>query len=123
MNKLDSLDDGKDCYAVSTLDGTLLIAKDNVILWRLEMEEQIFALFEINGKLLTCSWSGETLLIDTNETIRFNFEEPVLTFAAGMYGLAEDAYSKESKLINQFCVAYVSFNEKVYIYPIEQTIL
>lgn len=83
------------------------------------MDNQILSLSQINGKMLACSWNGDTYLIDRKEPLRFRFEDSVAAFTAGSYAVQDDNCSGEIKLVNRNCLAYVTLHEKVYVYPID----
>ncbi len=84
------------------------------------MDHQILSLFQVKGKILACSWDGDTYLIDRKVPTRFHFEDSVAAFVPGVYAIREEGTScAPDELINKLCMAYVTFNEKVYIYPLD----
>ncbi|CAG7833710.1 unnamed protein product [Allacma fusca] len=113
--------DGKEChsYGVATVDGTIIIARDNVIERSVQVDNQILSLHQVNGKVLACSWNGDTYLIDRKDEVRFHFEDSVAAFVAGSYAMQDDNFTSEHKLFNRNCLVYVTFQERVYVYPVD----
>ncbi|KAL1502311.1 hypothetical protein ABEB36_007476 [Hypothenemus hampei] len=103
-------------YAVATLDGTIMLVQDEVILWAIAVDHQIFALTKLdvtgNGSddIVVCSWDGQTYILDQEKnSVRFHLEEPVRAFHSGWYTLN----------VNQAPVTalvYVTFKNRVIIY-------
>jgi hypothetical protein len=113
--------DGKEfhSYGVATVDGTIIIARDNVIERSVQVDNQILSLHQVNGKVLACSWNGDTYLIDRKDEVRFHFEDSVAAFVAGSYAMQDDNFTNENRLFNRNCLVYVTFQERVYVYPID----
>uniref|UniRef100_A0A803KHM2 Integrin alpha FG-GAP repeat containing 2 n=1 Tax=Xenopus tropicalis TaxID=8364 RepID=A0A803KHM2_XENTR len=110
-------------FALCTLDGTLklmqgsdrLLQGSDQLLWSVQVDHQLFALEKLditgNGEeeVVACAWDGQTYIIDHNHAIlRFQVEENVSAFCAGLYACREDE--------NSPCLVYVGFNQKIYIY-------
>ncbi|XP_060520130.1 KICSTOR complex protein ITFG2-like [Cylas formicarius] len=103
-------------YAVATLDGTIMLVQDEVILWAIAVDHQIFALTKLditgNGTddIVVCSWDGQTYILDQKKnSVRFHLEEPVRAFHSGWYSLGP-GISQVTALI------YVTFKNTVIIY-------
>ena len=112
--------DDFDSYGVATLDGSILIARDDVIEKSLQVDNQILSIHQVNGKLVCCTWNGDTYLIDVSqEPIRYHFEESVAAFYVGPYAIRDSSDENNCKLINKNCLAFVTFQESIYVYPIE----
>ncbi|XP_066154024.1 KICSTOR complex protein ITFG2-like [Euwallacea fornicatus] len=103
-------------YAVATLDGTIMLVQDEVILWAIAVDHQIFALtkLDVTGDgsedIVVCTWDGLTYILDQNKnSVRFHLEEPVRAFESGWYSLD----------VNQAPVTalvYVTFKNTVILY-------
>ncbi|XP_076476181.1 KICSTOR complex protein ITFG2 isoform X3 [Bombus vancouverensis nearcticus] len=85
-NIRDNLLQGKP-YALATLDGTIMLVKDEIILWSMQVDHQIFALcrLDVTGdgsdEIVACAWDGQTYILDQQRnSVRFQFEEPVRAF-------------------------------------------
>ncbi|XP_017888949.1 KICSTOR complex protein ITFG2-like [Ceratina calcarata] len=102
-------------YALATLDGTIMLVKDEIILWSMQVDHQIFALcrLDITGdgsdEIVACAWDGQTYILDQQRnSVRFQFEEPVRAFCTGNYNVTPG--------ISTPCVVYNSFNNKIFLY-------
>ncbi|XP_044269224.1 KICSTOR complex protein ITFG2-like [Tribolium madens] len=110
-------EDAKKCpYAVATLDGTIMLVQDEVILWAIAVDHQIFALCKLdvtgNGMddIVVCSWDGQTYILDQEKNcVRFHLDEPVQAFHCGHYNLTinDDPVT---------CLVYITFKNTVIIY-------
>lgn len=125
--------DEKKCpYAVATLDGTIMLVQDEVILWyfppkflntyckqlffrAIAVDHQIFALCKLdvtgNGTddIVVCSWDGQTYILDQEKNcVRFHLDEPVQAFHCGHYNLTinDDPVT---------CLVYITFKNTVII--------
>ncbi|XP_057379649.1 KICSTOR complex protein ITFG2-like [Daphnia carinata] len=103
-------------YAVATLDGTLMMVRDEQILWSLQVDHQLFALskLDITGdgreEVVACSWDGQTYIVNQEkQTVRFQFDQSVSAFTAGYYSLDSRAPSLPA-------FAYATFHNKIYLY-------
>lgn len=99
-------------YALATLDGTIMLVKDEIILWAMQVDRHISALcrLDVTGDgsddIVACAWDGATYILDQQKnSVRFQFEEPVRAFCAGMYTV--NAGTKSPSLV------YNTFNGKV----------
>ncbi|XP_029033976.1 KICSTOR complex protein ITFG2-like [Osmia bicornis bicornis] len=102
-------------YALATLDGTIMLVKDEIILWSMQVAHQIFALcrLDVTGdgsdEIIACAWDGQTYILDQQRnSVRFQFEEPVRAFCTGNYNVTPG--------ISTPCLVYNTFNNKIYLY-------
>ena len=59
-------------------------------------------------ELILCCWDGHTYIVNKDQkSVRFQFDESVCTFTAGLYAI-NGADTK--------CFVYVTFNNKIYVY-------
>ncbi|CAB3365517.1 Hypothetical predicted protein [Cloeon dipterum] len=100
-------------YAVAVTDGNLLLAQDDNILWSMQLNKQLFCITKLditgdgNDEIVVCSWDGQTYVLGQDSiSVRFQFEESVAAFTAGLFG-------KNSRP----CFAYSTFNEKLVLFP------
>ncbi|CAH1991108.1 unnamed protein product [Acanthoscelides obtectus] len=103
-------------YALATLDGTIMLVQDEVILWAIAVDHQIFALTKLdvtgNGAddIVACSWDGQTYILDQEKnSVRFNLNEAVQAFESGYYNVSLDKP-------NETCLVYVTFKNKIIIF-------
>lgn len=103
-------------YAVATLDGTIMLVQEEIILWAIAVDHQIFALTKLdvtgNGidDLVACSWDGHTYILDQEKNVvRFQQGESVQAFASGYYTLVPG-----EKPVT--CFVYVTFHNKILVY-------
>ncbi|RZC32335.1 integrin-alpha FG-GAP repeat-containing protein 2-like, partial [Asbolus verrucosus] len=103
-------------YAVATLDGTIMLVQDEVILWAIAVDHQIFALSKLdvtgNGvdDIVVCSWDGQTYILDQEKnSVRFHLDEPVQAFHSGYYNLAVNEQPVT-------CLVYITFKNTVILY-------
>lgn len=103
-------------YALATLDGTILLVQDEVILWSIAVDHQIFALTKMdvtgNGSddIVACSWDGETYIMDQEKNcVRFHLDEAVQAFHSGYYNLKPNEPDTQ-------CLIYVTFKNTIIIY-------
>ncbi|XP_050481877.1 KICSTOR complex protein ITFG2-like isoform X1 [Bombus huntii] len=113
-NIQDNLLQGKP-YALATLDGTIMLVKDEIILWSMQVDHQIFALcrLDVTGdgsdEIVACAWDGQTYILDQQRnSVRFQFEEPVRAFCTGNYNVTPGFPTP--------CLVYNSFNNKIFLY-------
>ncbi|XP_050302209.1 KICSTOR complex protein ITFG2-like isoform X2 [Anthonomus grandis grandis] len=112
-----AITDQKSCpYALATLDGSIMLVQDEVILWAIAVDHQIFALTKLdvtgNGcdDIVVCSWDGQTYILDQNKnSVRFHLEEPVRAFHSGWYNVDVDKPSVTA-------LVYVTFKNSIIIY-------
>lgn len=102
-------------YALATLDGTIMLVKDEIILWSMQVAHQIFALcrLDVTGdgtdEIIACAWDGQTYILDQKRnSVRFQFEEPVRAFCTGNYNVTPG--------VSTPCLVYNTFNNKIYLY-------
>lgn len=103
-------------YAVATLDGTLMFIQDEEIIWSIQVDHQLFALskLDITGdgrdEIIACSWDGQTYMLDQEKnSVRFQLEESVSCFCAGLYTL-------EAGKPPVPCIIYTTFTNKIFVY-------
>uniref|UniRef100_A0A0B6ZR61 Integrin-alpha FG-GAP repeat-containing protein 2 n=2 Tax=Arion vulgaris TaxID=1028688 RepID=A0A0B6ZR61_9EUPU len=103
-------------YALSTLDGSLILVENDTILWSLQVDHYLFALAKLdvtgNGKeeVVCCSWNGQTYIVNhSKEIVRYHFPDSVAAFCAGYFSLRDRN--------NTPCFVYATFNNRIYIYP------
>ncbi|XP_056631063.1 KICSTOR complex protein ITFG2-like isoform X4 [Diorhabda sublineata] len=103
-------------YALATLDGTIMLVQDEVILWAIAVDHQLFALTKLdvtgNGSddIVACSWDGETYILDqAKNSVRFHLGEAVQAFHSGYYNITLNAPDVT-------CFVYVNFKNTVIIY-------
>ncbi|GFR90344.1 integrin-alpha FG-GAP repeat-containing protein 2 [Elysia marginata] len=103
-------------YALATLDGSLILAENDSILWSLQVDHYLFALSKLdvtgNGKeeVVCCSWNGQTYIVNhSKEIVRYQFPDSVAAFCAGYFSLQDGC--------NAPCFVYTTFNNRIYIYP------
>jgi hypothetical protein len=103
-------------YAVATLDGTIMLVQDEVILWAIAVDHQIFALTKLdvtgNGSddIVVCSWDGQTYILDQDKNcVRFHLDEPVQAFHSGHYNLTVNEQAVT-------CLVYITFKNSVILY-------
>lgn len=103
-------------YAVATLDGTIMLVQDEIILWAIAVDHQIFALTKLdvtgNGSddIVVCSWDGQTYILDQNKnSVRFHLEEPVRAFHSGLYNLDVNEPAVTA-------LVYVTFKNSIILY-------
>ncbi|XP_076245927.1 KICSTOR complex protein ITFG2 isoform X2 [Calliopsis andreniformis] len=114
VDRKESFSHGKS-YALVTLDGTIMLVKDEVILWAMQVDHQIFALcrLDVTGdgvdEIVACAWDGQTYILDHQQnSVRFQFEEPVRAFCTGNYNVSHG--------ISTPCLVYNTFNNKIFLY-------
>lgn len=102
-------------YALATLDGTIMLVKDEIILWAMQVDHQIFALCRLdvtgNGsdEIVACAWDGQTYILDQQRnSVRFQFEEPVRAFCSGDYNVTPGSSTP--------CLVYNTFQNKIVLY-------
>ncbi|XP_050448485.1 KICSTOR complex protein ITFG2-like isoform X2 [Cataglyphis hispanica] len=102
-------------YALATLDGTIMLVQDEVILWAMQVDHQIFALcrLDVTGnnsdEIIACAWDGQTYILDQQRhSVRFQFEEPVRAFCTGNYNVTPGTSSPS--------LVYNTFNNKIFLY-------
>ncbi|KAJ8982298.1 hypothetical protein NQ317_001158 [Molorchus minor] len=103
-------------YAVATLDGTIMLVQDEIILWAIAVDHQVFALTKLdvtgNGSddIVVCSWDGQTYILDQEKnSVRFHLEEPVQAFTSGYYNLNPNEPAVT-------CLVYVTFKNTIILY-------
>uniref|UniRef100_A0A1B6DEV0 Integrin-alpha FG-GAP repeat-containing protein 2 n=1 Tax=Clastoptera arizonana TaxID=38151 RepID=A0A1B6DEV0_9HEMI len=103
-------------YAVTTLDGTLMMVQDEEIIWSIQVDHQLFVLTKLDivgdgrDEIVACSWDGQTYILDQEKhSVRFQLEEAVSAFCAGHYTLKHG----DSPVP---CFIYTTFTNKVYLY-------
>ncbi|GLV45811.1 hypothetical protein CBL_02831 [Carabus blaptoides fortunei] len=103
-------------YAVATLDGTIMLVQDEIILWAIQVDHQPFALEKLdvsgNGSddIIVCSWDGQTYILDQEKnSVAFHLDEPVKAFCCGYYTVTPEVKPVPS-------LVYVTFWNKVVIY-------
>lgn len=102
-------------YALATLDGTIMLVQDEIILWAMQVDHQIFALcrLDVTGnnsdEIIACAWDGQTYILDQQRhSVRFQFEEPVRAFCTGNYNVTQGTSSPS--------LVYNTFNNKIFLY-------
>ncbi|XP_011693174.1 PREDICTED: integrin-alpha FG-GAP repeat-containing protein 2-like [Wasmannia auropunctata] len=102
-------------YALATLDGTIMLVQDEIILWAMQVDHQIFALcrLDVTGdnsdEIIACAWDGQTYILDQQRhSVRFQFEEPVRAFCTGNYNVIPGTSSPS--------LVYNTFNNKIVLY-------
>lgn len=102
-------------YALATLDGTIMLVQDEIILWAMQVDHQIFALcrLDVTGdgsdEIIACAWDGQTYILDQQRhSVRFQFEEPVRAFCTGNYNVIPGTSSPS--------LVYNTFNNKIFLY-------
>lgn len=102
-------------YALATLDGTIILVRDEIILWAMQVDHQIFALGRLdvtgNGSddIVASAWDGQTYILDQSRNcVRFQVEEPVAAFCTGNYSVLSG--TKTPSLV------YHTFSNKIYIF-------
>ncbi|XP_029680999.1 KICSTOR complex protein ITFG2-like [Formica exsecta] len=102
-------------YALATLDGTIMLVQDEIILWAMQVDHQIFALcrLDVTGnnsdEIIACAWDGQTYILDQQRhSVRFQFEEPVRAFCTGNYNVTPGTSSPS--------LVYNTFNNKIFLY-------
>ncbi|XP_023931939.1 KICSTOR complex protein ITFG2 isoform X2 [Lingula anatina] len=114
IQKPGGVEDKGTFYALCTLDGTLMLVEDDKILWSFQVDHQLFGLTKLDftgdgsDEVIVCSWDGQTYIVNnSNQVVRFQFEEDVAAFCAGFYSVNGT---------NVPCLIYVTFNNKIYVY-------
>ncbi|CAE1251378.1 ITFG2 [Acanthosepion pharaonis] len=102
-------------FALSTLNGSLMLVDQNSLLWSLQVDHQLFSLskLDVTGdgteEVVCCSWDGQTYIVNhACEAVRFQFEENVAAFTVGFYAINPQK--------NVPCFVYATFNNRIYIY-------
>ncbi|CAI9739426.1 complex ITFG2-like isoform X1 [Octopus vulgaris] len=102
-------------FALSTLNGSLMLFDQNKPQWSLQVDHQLFSLskLDVTGdgteEVVCCSWDGQTYIVNHDrEAVRFQFEENVAAFAAGFYAINPQS--------NVPCFVYATFNRHIYLY-------
>ncbi|XP_058793852.1 KICSTOR complex protein ITFG2-like isoform X2 [Phymastichus coffea] len=102
-------------YALATLDGTIMLVKDEIILWAMQVDHHISGLcaLDVTGdeadEIIVCTWDGQTYILDQQRnSVRFQFEEPVRAFCAGMYSITPGDSSPS--------LVYNNFANKIFLY-------
>ncbi|PSN49816.1 Integrin-alpha FG-GAP repeat-containing protein 2 [Blattella germanica] len=103
-------------YAVATLDGTLMLVQDEVVIWSMQVDHQLFALTKLDmtgdgrDEIVACSWDGQTYILDQEKcSVRFQLEESVVSFCSGYYTLQPGHPAVP-------CLVYTTFTNKIYVY-------
>ncbi|XP_014232176.1 KICSTOR complex protein ITFG2-like [Trichogramma pretiosum] len=115
LNEESQLWSNSKSYAIATLDGTIMLVQDEVILWSMQVDHNISALYPLDvtgdgaDEIIACTWDGQTYILDQERnSVRFQFEEPVRAFCAG-------SYSREPGT-NTPCLVYNNFYNKIILY-------
>ncbi|XP_018321786.1 KICSTOR complex protein ITFG2 [Agrilus planipennis] len=103
-------------YSLATLDGTIMLVQDEVILWAMAVDHQIFALEKIDiteknsDDVIASTWDGYTYILDQDRnSVRFQVGESIQAFCSGHYTLTPGASPST-------CLVYVTFKNKVRLY-------
>lgn len=101
-------------FAIATLDGNLIFAKNEELLWSLQVNQQLFCLNKMDldddgrEELVVSSWDGHTYIVTQDcRAVEFVFEESVLAFTCGRYTV-------EDETVPVF--VYVTCNGKIFVY-------
>lgn len=101
--------------AVATLDGTLMLVDGDEIIWSLQVDYQLFALTKLDltgdslDEVVACAWDGQTYIVNQQrQSVRFQFEEHVCSFTAGVYNLDSETSTS--------CFVYATFSNRIYLY-------
>ncbi|CAB0033938.1 unnamed protein product [Trichogramma brassicae] len=115
LNEESQLWSNSKSYAIATLDGTIMLVQDEVILWSMQVDHNISALYPLDvtgdgaDEIIACTWDGQTYILDQERnSVRFQFEEPVRAFCAG-------SYSRDPGC-NTPCLVYNNFYNKGHRY-------
>ncbi|XP_051157692.1 KICSTOR complex protein ITFG2-like [Leptopilina boulardi] len=102
-------------YALATLDGTIMLVRNEIILWSMQVDHHIFALCRLDvtrdgaDEIIACTWDGQTYILDQQRnSVRFQFEQTVRAFCTGMYHVSSKT-AKPSFVFN-------TFNNKIFLY-------
>nr|XP_002132127.1 KICSTOR complex protein ITFG2 [Ciona intestinalis] len=102
-------------FALCTLDGTLKLMEEDKILWSLQVDHQLFALYKLDilgdnrEEVIVCAWDGQTYIVDHDRNVvRYQFLDNVQAFCAG-------SFSIDSKQ-NRPCFVYSDFHNHVWLY-------
>ncbi|KAH1011289.1 hypothetical protein HUJ04_000695 [Dendroctonus ponderosae] len=103
-------------YALATLDGTIMLVQDEVILWAIAVDHQIFALNKLDitkdgrDDIVVCAWDGQTYILDQHKnSVRFHLEEPVRAFHSGWYNVDVEEPAVTA-------LVYVTFKNTIILY-------
>ncbi|XP_050426561.1 KICSTOR complex protein ITFG2-like [Adelges cooleyi] len=115
-NELDDSNLGGSLYAITTLDGLLMLVKEQVVVWSKKIDQQLFCLKKLSmteggpDYLIACSWNGDTYIVDQqSHVVIFQLGESVTSFCSGMYTI-------KSNVRPVPCFVFTTFSHKVYIY-------
>jgi hypothetical protein len=114
-----------DCYALAAMDGTVLIARENKIVRKYKLNAIFLALRQLDGRILACSGNGDIFIIERYQPQHYYFEERVAAFEVGSYAIGpmrrftKSSSEADNPPTNRKCFACVSFQQRVYIYPID----
>ncbi|XP_012277363.1 KICSTOR complex protein ITFG2-like isoform X2 [Orussus abietinus] len=102
-------------YALATLDGTIMLVQNEIIMWAMQVDHQIFALCRLDvtgdGKdeIVACAWDGQTYILDQQKnSVRFQFGESVRAFCTGKYSVTQGNSTPS--------LVYNTFTNKIFLY-------
>ncbi|VVC24544.1 WD40/YVTN repeat-like-containing domain,Integrin-alpha FG-GAP repeat-containing protein 2 [Cinara cedri] len=106
-----------DLYAISTLDGLLMLAQGETILRTVKLDQEVFSINKLpvgNGRpdyIITCAWNGEILIVDQKCEVLATFKlgEPITAFCSGMYTVKPN-----TKPV--YCLVFITVKNKVHVY-------
>lgn len=104
-----------EAFAVATLNGALMLVKEERVVWSIKFDQQLLGLRKLDvnsdGKdeILVSSWEGQTFIVTQDcHTYAFFFDESVSTFTCGLYTIEEE------KTVP--VLVFVTFTNKIYVY-------
>ncbi|XP_043473905.1 KICSTOR complex protein ITFG2-like [Leptopilina heterotoma] len=113
VNQMENLS-GKS-YALATLDGTIMLVRNEIILWSMQVDHHIFALCQLDvtrdgaDEIIACTWDGQTYILDQQRnSVRFQFEQTVRAFCTGMYHVSSKSPTPS--------FVFNTFNNKIFLY-------
>ncbi|XP_060873368.1 KICSTOR complex protein ITFG2-like [Metopolophium dirhodum] len=103
-------------YGIASLDGLVMLAKKETILWSKNIDQELFIISKLSiaddgpDYLITCSLNGDTIIVDQkSQHSTFKFGESVSAFCCGMYTVKPNTKSMPS-------FVFITNSQKVYVY-------
>jgi len=102
-------------YAIATLDGLIMLARRETILWSKNIEHELFSVNKLcvaggPDYIITCSQNGDTFIVDQKSQVAsFKLGQSVVAFCSGVYTVKSN-----TKAVS--CFVFVTTLHEVYVY-------
>lgn len=105
--------------AISSLNGWLKLSEPKRSLWEVQVDHELFSVYSMDvtgdgsDEIVACAWDGMTYIVDQQQNMaKFQLEESVVSFCAGMYSFTSGHPSPSLVYVN-------TMNEIVIYHSIE----